>query len=205
VGLLTTPDGIPVVALAGCYAGDLDKGEAAIKPLREFGSPVADLMGPIPYTQMQTLLDAAVPHGNRYYWKSNFLEELSDEAIEITVSKAALATSPFSIILLEYYGGASNQEPAGGASYPHRVSQFDLVIAANWIEKDDDEKNISWARNFWQAVQPYSSHRVYVNALGVEGEDRVKEAYGKNYERLAALKRKYDPNNLFCLNQNIKP
>ncbi len=205
MGLLTSPDGIPVVAFIGCYTGDLEQGEAVLKPLREFGSPVADLFGPIAYTQMQTLLNAAAPHGNRYYWKSNFLEALSDEAIDVIVSYAASVPSPFSAILLEYYGGASNQEPEGGAAYPHRLSLFDLVIMSNWTDKQEDEKNISWARNFWEAIQPYSSNRVYVNVLGVEGEERVKEAYGKNYTRLVALKSKYDPNNLFRLNQNIKP
>ena len=203
--LMTSPDGIPVVALLGCYAGDLEQGEAVLKPLREFGSPVADLIGPIPYIQMQTLLDAAAPHGNRYYWKSNFMEDLSDESIDVIISYAAAMPSPFSLVLLEYYGGASSREPEGGTAFPHRVSQFDLVIGSNWVDNQEDERHISWTRNFWEAMQPYSSHKVYVNVLGVEGEERVKEAYGKNYPRLVALKRKYDPNNLFRLNQNIKP
>ncbi len=204
-GLMTSPDGIPEVALVGCYSGDLEQGEAVLKPLREFGSPVADLIGPIPYTQMQTLLDAAAPHGNRYYWKSNFMEDLSGEAIDVIISNSDSMTSPFSLVLLEYYGGASIREPEGGTAFPHRIAQYDLIIASNWIDKQEDERHISWTRNFWEAIQPYSSHRVYVNVLGVEGEERVKEAYGKNYPRLAALKRKYDPNNLFRLNQNIKP
>jgi Berberine and berberine like len=163
------------------------------------------LIGPIPFLQMQTLLDAAVPHGNRYYWKSNFLEELSDEAIDVIVSNAASVPSPYSSILMEYYGGASSREPEGGTAFPHRLPQFDLVIISNWITKEEDEKNISWTRDFWEAIQPYSSHKVYVNVLGVEGEDRVKEAYGDSFPKLAALKRKYDPGNLFRLNQNIKP
>ena len=204
-GLMTSPDGIPVVALIGCYTGDLEQGEAVLKPLREFGSPVADLIGPIPYTQMQTLLDAAAPHGNRYYWKSNFMEDLSDESIDVIISYAAAMPSPFSFVLLEYYGGASSREPEGGTAFPHRLSQFDLVISSNWLDSQEDEKHKSWTRNFWEAIQPYSSHKVYVNVLGVEGEERIKEAYGKNYSRLVALKRKYDPNNLFRLNQNIKP
>jgi hypothetical protein len=203
--LMTTPDGIPVVAFAGCYTGDLAHGEAALRPLREFGTPVADLMGPIPYTQMQTMINAAAPHGNRYYWKSDFLEELSDEAIAVVVSHAASIPSPLSIILLEYYGGASTREPEGGTAFPHRAAQYDLVIISNWLEKEDDEINKRWTRNFWEAMQPYSSHKVYVNVLGVEGEDRVKEAYGDSYLRLAALKNKYDPLNLFRLNQNIRP
>ncbi len=204
-GLMTTPDGFPVVAFAGCYSGDLAKGEEILQPLREFGSPVADLIGQIPYTQMQTMINAAAPHGNRYYWKSDFLEELSDEAIAVIVSHADSIPSPMSIILIEFYGGASLREPEGGAAFPHRTDMFDLVIISNWLEKQDDEKNISWTRDLWEAIQPFSSHKVYVNVLGVEGEERVREAYGNSYPRLAALKSKYDPGNLFRLNQNIKP
>jgi hypothetical protein len=151
------------------------------------------------------MLDAAAPHGNRYYWKANFLQDLSEEAIDVIISHAASVPSPFSLVLLEYYGGVSNREPEGGTAYPHRLSQFDLVIMSNWTDKLEDEKHISWARNFWEAIQPYSSHKVYVNVLGVEGEERVKEAYGQSYQRLAALKSKYDPNNMFRFNQNIKP
>src|SRR5205085_8943345 len=136
-GLMTSPDGIPVVAMVGCYAGDLEKGEAVLKPLREFGCPVADLIGPMPYTQMQTLLNAAAPHGNRYYWKSNFLEDLFDEAIDVIISYAGSIPSPFSIILLEYYGGAASREPEDGTAYPHRLSQFDLVIMSNWTDKQE--------------------------------------------------------------------
>jgi FAD/FMN-containing dehydrogenase len=202
---ITSPEGLPVVALAGCYAGNPETGNEVLKPLHGFGSPVADLMGPIPYLQLQGLLDAAVPHGNRYYWKSNFLEALSDDAIDVIVSHANAATSPLSMILLEKYGGASDREPEGGTAFPHRHSLFDLVIVSNWADKQEDSRHTAWARNFWDAIQPFSSHKVYVNVLGVEGEDRVKEAYGDLYPRLAELKRKYDPANLFQVNQNIKP
>jgi FAD/FMN-containing dehydrogenase len=204
-GLMTTPDGVPVVAFVGCYAGDPEQGKAVLKPLREFGSPVADGMGPMPYSQMQTMIDAAMPHGNRYYWKSNFLEDLSDNAIDMILSHAATIPSPFSMVLMEYYGGAASREPEGGASFPHRQAQFDLVIVSSWQEKGDDEKNRTWTRNFWEAIQPFSSHKAYVNLLGTEGEERIREAYGMSYPKLAALKTKYDPNNLFRLNQNIKP
>ena len=204
-GLMTSPDGIPIVALAACYSGDLEKGNAVLKSLREFGAPVADLIAPMPYPQIQRMLDAAAPYGNRYYWKSSFLKELTDEAIDLIISHAASVPSPFSIILLEFYGGAASREPEGGTAYPHRQSEFDLVIMSNWTNQQEDEKNIHWARDLYEAVQNFSSHKVYVNVLGVEGEERVKEAYGDSYPRLAALKTKYDPDNLFRLNQNIKP
>ena len=203
--LLTSPEGFPIVAILGCYCGDITTGEEIIKPIRQFGSPIADMFQPMPYQQLQTMLDAGFPHGNRYYWKSSFLKDLSDDAIDVIVSNAASVSSPFTGIVIEFYGGASNQEPEGGASYPHRENEFDLVIISNWPDRDNDEKNISWTRKFYDEMQAYSSHRVYVNALGVEGADRVREAYGTNYQRLAKLKSKYDPQNLFRYNQNISP
>ncbi|MDB5021827.1 MAG: 6-hydroxy-D-nicotine oxidase [Pedobacter sp.] len=203
--LLTTPEGVPIVATIGCYCGDIDKGESIIKPLRTFGSPIADLIEPIPYIQMQSLLDAGFTTGNRYYWKSGFLQELSDEAIDHIISHMAINPSPFSSTVIELYGGAGSKEPEGGTAYPHRQLEFNLVINANWIVTQDDEKNISWVRYFWQTMQPFLSHKVYVNALGVEGEDRIREAYGDSYTRLATLKSKYDPDNVFQMNQNILP
>ena len=204
-GLLTSPDGFPVIAFVGCYSGDPEKAETVLKPLREFGSPIADLVGSKSYIEMQTMLDAPFPHGNRYYWKSGFLEALSDEAIDIIVSNAATVTSPYTAIILEYYGGVASREPEGGISYPHRQAEYDLVIISNWVSSEEDEKHISWTRKFYEAMQDYTSNRVYVNALGIEGEERVKEAYGESYQRLSALKSKYDPENLFRLNQNIAP
>ncbi|MGZ8559483.1 MAG: FAD-binding oxidoreductase [Chitinophagaceae bacterium] len=204
-GLLTSPDGFRVIAFVGCYSGDPEKAETVLKPLREFGSPIADLFQPKSYIEMQTMLDAPFPHGNRYYWKSGFLEALSDEAIDTIISYAASVTSPYTAIILEYYGGVASREPEGGTSYPHRQAEYDLVIISSWVNRVDDEKNINWTRKFYDAMQDYTSNRVYVNALGIEGEERVKEAYGENYQRLSALKTKYDPGNLFRLNQNIAP
>ena len=203
--LLTSPEGIPIVAFIGCYCGDIEKGEAVMKPLHEFGTPVADLIQPIPYLQMQSMLDAGFPKGNRYYWKSGFLKELSDDVIDVIVSHMESNPSPGSATILEMYGGVASHEPEGGSAYPHRQSEFDLVIISNWPDKQEDDKNIHWTRNIWGALQPYLSHKAYVNALGVEGADRVKEAYGDNYQKLAELKRKYDPDNFFRMNQNISP
>ncbi|MES2774290.1 MAG: FAD-binding oxidoreductase [Bacteroidota bacterium] len=204
-GLMTSPDGVPVVAFVGCYSGDLEKGEEVIKPLREFGTPVADLFQPLPYVQMQSLLDGGFPHGNRYYWKAGFLKDLSDEAIDTIIEHMNANPSPYSATIVELYGGAASREPEGGSAYLHRQPEFDLVIISNWPTKSEDEKNVSWTRKIWDAIQPFMSNKVYVNLLGEEGQDRVKEAYGENYARLAELKRKYDPGNLFRMNQNISP
>ncbi len=204
-GLLTSPDGFPIVAYVGCYSGEIEKAEDVLKPLREFGTPLADQFQPMTYTELQSMLDAPFPKGNRYYWKSGFIKELSDDAIDTIIENASTVPSPLTAIILEFYGGASAKEPEGGTAYPHRQAEFDLVIISNWLNVEEDEKNITWTRNFFASMEPHLSHRVYMNALGVEGDERVKEAYGDNYERLVALKNKYDPQNLFCMNQNIKP
>jgi FAD/FMN-containing dehydrogenase len=203
--MLTTPDGVPVVALVACYNGPLEQGEAVLRPLRSFGSPVADLIHPMPYREMQSMFDAGFPHGLRNYWKGNFLRELPDAAIDRLVAHAEGMPSPLSAVALEFYGGAASRVGEGETAFPHRQALYDLVIIAQWADAAEDEPNIQWAREITEAMEPYASGRVYVNLLGVEGEERVKAAYGANYDRLVALKNKYDPANLFRLNQNIKP
>lgn len=199
-----TPDGMQVCGYVGCYSGDLREGEKVLKPLREFGPPIADMMQEQPYSQIQTMLEGPFPHGNRYYWKSGYLETLSDDAIDTIIGFAKTVTSPISAIILEFYGGAVNR-PVAASAFPHRREQIDLVIISNWVNPEEDEKHIEWTRSFWNDMQSYSSKRVYVNALGIEGEQRVREAYGENYDRLLALKKRYDPKNIFRMNQNINP
>ncbi len=204
-GLLHSPDGVPVVAILGCYNGDLQKGEEVLKPIRTFGTPIADLFAPLPYQQMQTILDASLPHNNRYYWKSGFLQALSDEAIDTIIAHGATVPSPLTPIIIEMYGGKACEEPEGGTAYPHRQPLYDLVIIGAWSAPEDDEKNIAWTRGLWDAMQPFTTNKVYVNTLGTEGGERVKEAYGDSYPRLLRLKKKWDPENLFHMNQNINP
>lgn len=202
---LTQPEDVPVVAMLGCYNGPLADGEEALRPVRAFGAPVADLFQQIPYRAMQSMLDAAFQHGMRNYWKGSFLREMPDEAIERIVAGARRVTSPLSAVVVEYYGGAASRVGEGETAFPHRRALYDLVIMARWAEGGEDKRHIRWAREMADRLEPYSSGGVYVNVLGVEGEDRVRAAYGPNYGRLASLKNKYDPTNLFRLNQNIKP
>lgn len=204
-GILHTPDGMQVVGMVGCYSGSISTGEEVLKPLRQFGSPIADLFQPQPYVQLQKMLEGPFPHGNRYYWKSGFLKDVSDDAIETIVTHSKSITSPISVVLLEFYGGAATRISPDATAFRHRQEEFDLVIISNWSNPSEDEQHIAWTRNFWNAMEPFSSNTVYMNALGVEGEQRVREAYGQNYDRLIELKRKYDPQNIFCMNQNIKP
>jgi FAD/FMN-containing dehydrogenase len=206
VALLTTPDGHPVVMMASCYCGDLREGERVLRPLRAFGSPLVDDMKPMPYTGMQGLLGPGFPWGNRNYWKSSFLRALPDEAVEAVVEHADRVTSPLSAVVLEYYGGAARRVPAGATAFPHRASDYNLLVLAQWSDAAEDRTHVGWARDGWEAARPWSSGAVYMNALSDdETANAVRDAYGANYPRLAALKAKLDPRNLFRLNQNIAP
>ena len=204
-GLITWTDGVPMIALVACYAGDIKAGEALLGPLREFGPPLVDGLQPMPHTRIQRLLDDAFPPGRRNYWKSCYLESLSDEAIEVVVEYANCVPSPFSAVLVECYTGAASRLGESETAYPHRRERYNLHIFSAWAGPDDDDRNIEWTRRFWEAMKPFSSGRVYVNFLGDEGERGVRTAFGSNYERLAAIKKKYDPSNLFSHNHNVRP
>jgi FAD/FMN-containing dehydrogenase len=205
-GLLTTPDGNAVVALVTCYAGPLDEGERIVAPLRRFGSPVADTIGPMPYTAMQAIIGAGFPPGRLNYWKSGLTNEISDEAIETAIDHARRVPSPFTAVVFADCHGAYSRVGKSDTAYSHRDLQYDLVILSSWVNPADSDRNIGWTRTFFDAIRPHLSHGVYVNDLGDDdGTERVRNAYGANYARLVELKNTYDPTNLFRLNQNIKP
>ena len=206
VALLTAPDGLPVVGVASCYCGDLREGERVLSPLRKFGAPLVDQMQPMPYTGMQGLFGPSFPWGHRNYWKSSFLRELPDAAIDAVVTHADRARSPLSAVVLEYYGGAASRVAPGATAFPHRAATYNLIVLGQWREAAEDPVHIAWARDLWDSVQPWSSGAVFMNALGEDASpDAVREAYGANYARLAALKATVDEKNLFRLNQNIAP
>lgn len=207
--LLTSPEGQPVCGIVVCYAGALEEGERVLKPLREFGPPVADQIGPMPYTVLQGMLEAGFPHGLQNYWKSNFMKELTDEAIDTMLEHFKQAPSPNSAVAIEQVGGAVSRVPKDATAFDPRAMPYNFLIAGMWPNAADNDKGIGWVKAFWEAMQPFSSGAVYVNYLGQEadeGAERIKAAYGaKKYERLVALKHQYDPTNLFRMNQNIKP
>ena len=203
--MLTSPDGHPMVAIVVCYIGPIETGEEVVRPLKEFGPPVADMIQPMPYVNAQSLMDQAFPRGRHNYWKSSLLRELSDDAIDTLVEKFSRVASPYSSVLIEHLGGQVSRVGKDETAFDHRDAPYDLVIMPMWTDPAESEKHIQWADELWQAIQPVSSGGVYVNYLGNEGAVRVKAAYGTNYERLVALKNKYDPTNLFRFNQNIKP
>jgi FAD/FMN-containing dehydrogenase len=203
--MLTTPDGLPVFAFVVCYSGPAEASDAAVGPLRAFGPPVADLVQPMPYPAMQSLIDAGVPPGLHYYWKSGQFEELSDAAIDLLVDHTDRAPSPLAAVLLEYYGGAASRVGARDTAYPHRAPLFGLVINAAWPSPAETETNIAWARAMWGAALPFAGERLYSNVMMAEDQDKGRAAFGVNYDRLVEVKTTYDPTNVFRLNQNIKP
>ena len=199
------PDGSLVAGITVCYCGAIEEGERVLRPLRTFGSPLEDGIRPMAYTALQSAPDEGFPPGKQHYWKSSNLEHLSDEAIEVMVRLVKEMPSPSSGMgLQQMHGAASRVDPAATAS-PHRDEHYDLLILSQWANPADSEENVRWTRELFEAMQPFVGKVVYVNNLGEEEGDRVKEAYGEHYERLVALKDRYDPTNLFRLNQNVKP
>jgi FAD/FMN-containing dehydrogenase len=200
----TTPEGHQIIGIAACYAGSVEQGEEVIRPLKEFGPPVMDMMGPLPYTALQQASDPTAPAGLQNYWKAAFLQELSDEAIDVMIGYATNATSPLSMIHIHQLGGAMNRVAADATAFGHRDNGFVVNIIGTWPTPADNDKHVDWVQGLFAALQPYA-HGAYINFLGDEGQERVRSAYGPNYERLVALKNKYDPANLFRLNQNVPP
>jgi FAD/FMN-containing dehydrogenase len=199
------PDGSVVVGVAVCYCGPIESGERVLHPLRAFGSPLEDTIQPMPYRALQSAPDAGFPLGRHHYWKSSYLKHLSDEAIEDMIRFVAEMPSPISGVGLQLMHGAASRVDSAATAFPHRDEHYDFLILSQWSDPSDSEENIRWTRRLFAAMEPFFEKGVYVNNLGEEGEDRVREAYGENYGRLVALKNKHDPTNQFRLNQNIRP
>jgi FAD/FMN-containing dehydrogenase len=207
VVFLNTPSGQAAIAIVVVFFGTLSESKPVIGPLREFGPPLADLIAEMPYTQAQQLADQLVPAGNRYYWKSNFLDTISDGLVEILERQAARSPSSHSMILLFELKGEIKRRSRDSMAFDHRDDNFELSIIANWTDPTLDSANITWARETWSAIQPFVKPGVYVNHLtGDEPIERIRAAYGPGkYERLRQIKRKFDPTNFFRMNQNIAP
>jgi hypothetical protein len=210
-GLSTTaslgvsPEGEGAISVSVCYCGPLEEGERVLRPLREFGSPLADNIEPMAYTTLQSAPDAGFPPGRRHYWKSSYIKELSEEVIEVMAEYVSeIPSRATGVGLQQMHGAASRVDPTATA-FPHRDEHYDFLILSQWADPAESERNVEWTRSLFEAMEPFFEEGVYVNNLGDEGEDRVMAAYGANYGRLLALKGKYDPTNLFRLNQNIAP
>jgi FAD/FMN-containing dehydrogenase len=199
----------PAIAVASCYAGPVGDGEAAVRALREFGTPLVDLVGPTFYVDHQSGIDDTVPRGWHYYWKATDLTGLSDEVIDIVAEHAYRATSPRSYVAMFHLGGAVSRVPRDATAHPGRDVDYRISIDAVWLPEEDDSVGVTemaWARAFLAALQPHRAG-VYVNFLDSDDDrGRVREAYGDDtFRRLAEVKAKYDPENVFHNNKNIRP
>ncbi len=204
-GLICTPEGDPVVAIIAAWLGDTGEGQARLAPVRNFSTPVADMMGPIPYTQLNTLFDDGVPFGVHRYWKSGFFAELGDDLLDRIIEHAAERTSPMAAILFFHIHGAATRRDPAETAFSLREPLWDFDIVAQWTDPSEAQQHIAWTRRFWGVVEPLSKG-VYVNHLDADDSAaRVQAAYGDNYPRLVEAKAKYDPTNFFQMNNNITP
>jgi FAD/FMN-containing dehydrogenase len=205
-GLLHAPDGAQIAVIILCHCGPLAEAEAALQPIKKFGTPILDSIGPTSYEETNRMLDAGFPRGAFNYWKSNFMSELSDPAIDTLVSQFAACPSPMSALVLEHIHGAATRVGVSDTAFPHRREGYNFLVVSEWLDPADNAQNIAWARESYDRMRPSFTPGRYVNYLGDDdGEDAVAAAYGPNYQRLRTLKAKYDPANLFHLNQNIRP
>jgi len=207
-GLLHGPDGTRLAAIAVCHCGDLESGRAATDPVKRFGSPAMDAIGPMPYSVVNTLFDPGFPRGALNYWKSNFLAALTDQAIDGIIAQFESCPSPMSALLLEHFHGAATRVAPTATAFPHRSVGYNCLIISEWMDPAATDVNVKWARDTYTAMSPhFASGRYanYLNADEVGQADAVSAAFGPNAARLREVKRKYDPDNVFHLNQNVRP
>jgi len=198
--------GKPIVALFICHSGTVEEGEALVAPIKSFGAPVGDIVQRRSYASQQSLLDATQPNGRRYYWKSEYLPGVEPEMLQEAIRQAERIPSQHSAILLFPLDGAINRLPADHSPVGNRDARLVVNIASGWDSPADDAVNIEWARATWRSLRPFSTGGTYINFLTEEeGDERIRAAYGENYERLVDVKTKWDPDNLFRMNKNIAP
>jgi FAD/FMN-containing dehydrogenase len=203
--LQTAPDGAKVAAIVGSHCGSLEAGEVAFRPVKAFGPPVMDAIGPIPYATLNGMIDGAFPKGALNYWKAQFLTDLTDDAIRALAAGFESCPSPMSAIIVEHFHGAASRVPVTATACPMRVTGFNVVIASQWMSPADTERGIKWARETFASLMPYLSATRYVNYLEDDAADPAAVAYGPNLPRLREIKAKYDPGNFFRQNVNILP
>jgi FAD/FMN-containing dehydrogenase len=198
--------GKPILAMFVCHTGDAAAGEKAVAPLKAFGKPVGDIVQRRTYVSQQSLIDATQPKGRRYYWKSEYLPEVSSDLLREVVEHAGRIESPHSAILLFPLDGALNRLPEDHSAVGNRRTAAVVNIAGSWEKPDQDQENVEWARAAWRDIRRFSTGGTYVNFLTEDdGEDRVRAAYGANYDALARIKATWDPDNVFRINKNIPP
>jgi FAD/FMN-containing dehydrogenase len=197
--------GEPFVAIVACWAGPLDEGERAIQPFRDVAPIVAEFVGPMPYPALNSMFDGLVPPGLQHYWKANFNTQLTDAAIEGHLQHAPKLPAVNSTVHLYPINGACHRIGSDETAFAYRDATFATVIAGMWPDPAQNEANIQWVRDYYQATAPHSEAGGYINFMSGDDQDRIEANYGNNYSRLVETKRKYDPDNLFHVNQNIRP
>jgi FAD/FMN-containing dehydrogenase len=196
----------PIVILLACHSGDLEEGEKAVAPIKSFGKPIGDVLVRRPYTQLQSMLDGTQPKGRRYYWKSEYLPGIDPGMDKKVIENAEKIPSPHSAVILFQLEGALNELPEEHSPVGNRDARFVLNIGGSWDHEDKDKENIQWAQDTWNDLRPYSTGGNYINFLTEdEGPDRIEAALGSGLKRLAQVKAKWDPENVFRTNRNIKP
>ena len=207
-GLIHAPDGSgsKLAGIVACHCGSLDAGEAAMRPLKGFGSPVLDALAPMPYCQLNGMLDAGYPKGALNYWKSSFLAQLNNDAIDIIVESFARCPTPMCQMLIEYLHGAATRVGVSDTAFPVRAEGYNFLVLGQWTDRAISDRCIAWTRQTYADMAPFFATARYVNYLDEDDlGDPVAAAYGPNYRRLQQLKAKYDPENFFHMNQNIRP
>jgi len=211
---LTVPPGPPFPAhlhnrkmcgIVWCYTGPAKKAQQVFKPIRGFKTPALDMVGPIPHPALQSMFDALYPPGLQWYWKADFVRELSDEAIARHLEHGAKLPTMHSTMHLYPINGAASRVKNSATPWCYRDAVWAQVMVGVDPDPANKEKISAWAKDYWTALHPYSAGGAYVNFMMDEGEDRIRATYGKNYDRLSKVKKRYDPTNLFRVNQNIKP
>ncbi|MBX6372883.1 MAG: FAD-binding oxidoreductase [Acetobacteraceae bacterium] len=207
-GLVHAMDGSgeKLAVMVLCHCGTLAEGEQAVEPIKRFGTPALDAIGPMPYSQLNAMLDGGYPRGALNYWKSSFLSRLSDDAIRTMIDCFGRCPTPMGQLLIEHFHGAVTRVGVTDTAFPHRAEGYNMLVLSEWTEPGRNDACIAWARESFAALQPFMGGGRYVNYFdGDEQGDAVAAAYGPNYRRLQAIKAKYDPENVFHMNQNIRP
>ncbi len=194
-----------VVALPTMYAGPVEEGEKALQPLREMGAPILDLSGPMPFRMLQQAFDWVFPSGGRYYWKTTTLPALGTETIDALIDLGSSRSSPQTVVGVWQMGGAIARVPDDATGYGPRGDPWTVNIDSGWTDPAEDDRHIAYTRAGWERLQGISGGGMYLHYGALEKADQIKAAYGPNYDRMVAIKKHYDPTNLFRVNQNIRP
>jgi hypothetical protein len=193
------------VVFVSCWAGPIEQGEGIVKPIRDVAPVAAEMIGPMPYPMLNSAFDALVPPGLQHYWKANFVKELTDEAIDAHLEHGPKVPAVNSTMHIYPINGACHRVTPDATAFAYRDANFATVIAGMWPDPAQNKANIKWVRDYYDATAPLSEEGGYINFMADDDQDRIKANYKGNYERLRNVKRTYDPDNLFRLNQNIKP